>query len=173
MKIPGLLWLLLLYAGTAVAQSPVDSAGALPLTTPVKRLQAFLNKTKTLEADFTQRIEEPEAGVPAESTGHIATAKPGRFHSIHSRISTSGAIDYPRFARDPEPLLAVKWIPPAVVRDNAHQLFLGIFAIFALLPFISVLAYLFEKGFHAIDWAFFTELPRPVGELHDTDRDAR
>ena len=24
----------------------------------------------------------------------------------------SGAIDYPRFARDPEPLLAVKWIPP-------------------------------------------------------------
>ncbi len=53
-----------------------DGKGMPPL---LERLQGFLNKVKTLEADFYQRVENPEAGVPGESQGHISTSKPGRF----------------------------------------------------------------------------------------------
>ncbi|MBF0185096.1 MAG: outer membrane lipoprotein chaperone LolA [Magnetococcales bacterium] len=61
---------------------PVWALAAEPdrgLPPEVDRLQRFLNKVKTLEADFYQRIENPEAGVPGESNGHISTSKPGRF----------------------------------------------------------------------------------------------
>ncbi|MBF0161907.1 MAG: outer membrane lipoprotein chaperone LolA [Magnetococcales bacterium] len=76
-----LLWLLwaLLPTGVWAAQAAGETAQATTMTAPVKRLQAFLKKTKTLEADFVQRIENAESGVPTESSGHIATAKPGRF----------------------------------------------------------------------------------------------
>ncbi|MBF0584587.1 MAG: outer membrane lipoprotein chaperone LolA [Magnetococcales bacterium] len=69
----GLFWLLCclpLWGWTAEQVSLPDA---------VKRLQNFLLTVKTLEADFVQRIEQPESGLPAESRGHISTAKPGRF----------------------------------------------------------------------------------------------
>ncbi|MEO5362507.1 MAG: outer membrane lipoprotein chaperone LolA [Magnetococcus sp. DMHC-8] len=75
-RIHWLCWVVLLLPTGLFAAESVDLQ---PMAAPVKRLQAFLNKIKSLEADFVQRIDNPEAGVPAESTGHIATAKPGRF----------------------------------------------------------------------------------------------
>ncbi len=76
MRIHWLYWLVFLLPIRLWAAEAVDGR---PLPDPVQRLQTFLNKTKTLEADFVQRIDDPESGVPAESAGHIATAKPGRF----------------------------------------------------------------------------------------------
>ncbi|MEO5349099.1 MAG: outer membrane lipoprotein chaperone LolA [Magnetococcus sp. YQC-3] len=75
MRIFLLCCMVLSWPAALFSAEPVGAAQ----TAPIKRLQAFLNKTKTLEADFVQRIAEPEAGVPGESSGHISTAKPGRF----------------------------------------------------------------------------------------------
>ncbi|WP_193771215.1 outer membrane lipoprotein chaperone LolA [Candidatus Magnetaquicoccus inordinatus] len=68
------LWLCFLPVGGWSAGA--ESKGVPPL---VERVQLFLNKVKTLEAEFYQRIENPEAGVPGESQGQISTSKPGRF----------------------------------------------------------------------------------------------
>ncbi|MBF0459842.1 MAG: outer membrane lipoprotein chaperone LolA [Magnetococcales bacterium] len=72
-------WLFWVVLFLPVGLFAADSADPPSLADPVQRLQDFLNQTKTWEADFLQQIEAPEAGVPAESAGHIATAKPGRF----------------------------------------------------------------------------------------------
>ncbi len=41
---------------------------------------------------------------------------------------------------------------------------LGICAVLAITPLVSVFAYVVERGFGGVNWAFFTELPKPVGE---------
>jgi phosphate transport system permease protein len=41
---------------------------------------------------------------------------------------------------------------------------LGLATLIALYPLVSVFLYLFEKGWSALTWEFFTELPKPVGE---------
>ncbi len=43
------------------------------------RLQSFLDRTQTLEADFTQRSLTLDSGMPPESHGHFSSSKPGRF----------------------------------------------------------------------------------------------
>ena len=47
--------------------------------TDLQRLQRFLDTLQTLEADFVQQVVTPEAGIPAESRGHISTTRPNRF----------------------------------------------------------------------------------------------
>lgn len=37
-------------------------------------------------------------------------------------------------------------------------------ALAAILPLLSVFLYVVEQGFSSLNWAFFTELPKPVGE---------
>lgn len=71
-----LFWFLFLLPVGAMAADAVKSS---PLPAPVKRLQHFLDRVKTLEADFVQRIENSDSGLPSENSGHVMTAKPGRF----------------------------------------------------------------------------------------------
>lgn len=59
--------------------SMVVANASLPPSAIVERLQKFLDRLETLDADFVQRVVDPEAGVPAESRGHFSTAKPNRF----------------------------------------------------------------------------------------------
>jgi outer membrane lipoprotein carrier protein len=57
-------------AGPACADAPV--AGVL------KRLQERYDSTKTLRADFRQRVESPTLAEPLESRGRVAFEKPNR-----------------------------------------------------------------------------------------------
>ncbi len=43
------------------------------------RLQSFLDRIQTLDADFTQRSLTLDSGMPPESHGHFSSSKPGRF----------------------------------------------------------------------------------------------
>ena len=45
----------------------------------VARLQSFIDRLRTLEADFIQRIEKVDAATPKESMGHFSASKPGMF----------------------------------------------------------------------------------------------
>lgn len=76
-----MICLLCLIGHTLLTVPPslaANTATAQP-STELKRLQTFLNALQTLEADFVQRVIDPEAGVPSISHGHISTAKPNRF----------------------------------------------------------------------------------------------
>ncbi len=41
---------------------------------------------------------------------------------------------------------------------------LGVAALVAIGPLVSVFAYVVEQGFSSVNWDFFTQLPKPVGE---------
>ncbi len=48
--------------------------------------------------------------------------------------------------------------------DNGAVYFLSICAVLVLIPLFSILYDLISQGFSALNWAFFTKLPKPVGE---------
>jgi phosphate transport system permease protein len=53
-------------------------------------------------------------------------------------------------------------------RTTKSQVFINIIRFFALLgalPFFLITFYVFQKGISAINWDFFTALPKPTGEL--------
>lgn len=39
-----------------------------------------------------------------------------------------------------------------------------VFSLVAIIPFLSILAYVIRQGWPALNWDFFTQLPKPVGE---------
>jgi phosphate transport system permease protein len=52
-------------------------------------------------------------------------------------------------------------------RRNVNRLMIGLLgtaAVLAIFPLLSVFIYVFKQGVPAIDWAFFTQLPKSVGE---------
>ncbi len=51
------------------------------------------------------------------------------------------------------------------VVDFFMRVLLGCAVAVAVLPLGSVMAYVIQKGAPALSWSFFTELPKPVGEL--------
>jgi phosphate transport system permease protein len=40
----------------------------------------------------------------------------------------------------------------------------GLAAVFVLVPLLAIFAYLLYRGIGSLDWAFFTHIPKPVGE---------
>lgn len=48
--------------------------------------------------------------------------------------------------------------------DRIMKVLLGVAALMAVIPLFIVFLYVFEKGFPALDFNFFTQLPKPVGE---------
>lgn len=75
-----LVWLLLLLGSMLLTKPSMAADTSIPSSSAaLERLQIFLDNLQTLEADFVQRVVEPEAGVPATSRGHITTARPNRF----------------------------------------------------------------------------------------------
>ncbi len=48
--------------------------------------------------------------------------------------------------------------------DYAATLLSGLAAAAVLLPLIAIFGYLLYRGVGSLDWAFFTEIPKPVGE---------
>ncbi|MEO5341007.1 MAG: outer membrane lipoprotein chaperone LolA [Magnetococcus sp. MYC-9] len=105
------------------AQPPAEAGGTM--TAPVKRLQDFLNKIKSMEAEFVQRIESPEAGIPAESSGHIATAKPGRFRWDYRTPAVQTLVSDGRTLWFYEPDLAQVTVSPATRLENTPALLLS------------------------------------------------
>lgn len=65
-----LVGLVLLFPGLAAAASGHPA---------LERLQSFLDRTRSFDADFTQRALTLDSGMPPESHGHFSSSKPGRF----------------------------------------------------------------------------------------------
>jgi phosphate transport system permease protein len=52
-------------------------------------------------------------------------------------------------------------------RKIINRFFMGLLvlaSVLAIVPLLSVFVYVFQQGFPALNWAFFTNLPAPVGE---------
>ena len=75
-KLLVLLPLLLFFLPQEVAAFSLPGSPSHPA---MDRLQSFVNRMRSLEADFVQRVEDPSGGTPTESRGRFLTARPGRF----------------------------------------------------------------------------------------------
>ncbi len=49
--------------------------------------------------------------------------------------------------------------------DSVFKISVGVLSVLLLIPLFFILYYIFSKGFAAFSWDFFTQLPKPVGEL--------
>lgn len=52
-----------------------------------------------------------------------------------------------------------------IFKDKVFQAGIIIFAAITILPLLLILFYIVRNGFAVIDWHFFTNLPKPVGEV--------
>ncbi|MBF0178780.1 MAG: outer membrane lipoprotein chaperone LolA [Magnetococcales bacterium] len=68
-----------------VSVSTTAQAAETPAMPPeVQRLQAFLDKLKSLQADFVQHMPDAAGDQPRESRGQFSAARPGRFRWDYS-----------------------------------------------------------------------------------------
>lgn len=74
--LPALLLGLGLWSGLATPAHAADKGATPP---EVQRLQTFMDRLKSVEADFEQRLLDAEADQPRESRGQFSAARPGRF----------------------------------------------------------------------------------------------
>ena len=51
------------------------------------------------------------------------------------------------------------------LKNHVMNFVLGLATLAALIPLFSVFAYVVSRGWPAMNWAFFRELPKPVGEV--------
>lgn len=51
------------------------------------------------------------------------------------------------------------------IKDHFVKGVVILFAAISVVPLIFILTYIFKQGISAINWDFFTELPKPVGEV--------
>lgn len=51
------------------------------------------------------------------------------------------------------------------LKSHLFTLLCTLSAIVVLIPLLSIFAYVVRRGLHGLSWSFFTELPKPVGEL--------
>lgn len=51
------------------------------------------------------------------------------------------------------------------IKDHAATVIAGGTAILVIVPLLAIFAYLVMKGAGSLNWAFFTQTPKPVGEL--------
>ncbi|MBF0273437.1 MAG: outer membrane lipoprotein chaperone LolA [Magnetococcales bacterium] len=67
-------------------QTTPQEAKTIKEETPpeVKRLQAFMDRLKSVEAEFEQRLLDAEAGEPQESRGQFSASRPGKFRWDYS-----------------------------------------------------------------------------------------
>lgn len=52
-----------------------------------------------------------------------------------------------------------------LVKDALFKCVIGVLAILLMVPLLFILGYIVSKGFPVFSWEFFTQLPKPVGEL--------
>lgn len=50
-------------------------------------------------------------------------------------------------------------------KQRLFKLCLGAFAIFICIPIVLILGFVIQKGLPVLNWAFFTDIPKPVGEV--------
>jgi len=51
------------------------------------------------------------------------------------------------------------------VKNHLMIFMIGVFTLIAVLPLLSILWYVVREGWPALSWDFFTQLPKPVGEV--------
>jgi len=51
-----------------------------------------------------------------------------------------------------------------VIKDHVFKIFVVLCAIISLVPLLLILYYITKNGIAVINWDFFTQLPRPIGE---------
>src|SRR5712691_6581753 len=51
------------------------------------------------------------------------------------------------------------------LKSNIIVALSGLAVVLALIPLAMILFYVISHGFTALNWAFFTEIPKPVGEV--------
>jgi phosphate transport system permease protein len=51
------------------------------------------------------------------------------------------------------------------LKSNIIVTLCGLSVVLALIPLVMILFYVLSQGFSAMNWAFFTEMPKPVGEI--------
>jgi phosphate transport system permease protein len=52
-----------------------------------------------------------------------------------------------------------------LLRQRLFNLCLGAFAFFICIPIFLILGFVIQKGLPVLNWAFFTDIPKPVGEV--------
>lgn len=52
-----------------------------------------------------------------------------------------------------------------LLRQKIFTLCLGTFAVFICIPIFLILGFVIHKGFPVLTWSFFTDVPKPVGEI--------
>jgi len=52
-----------------------------------------------------------------------------------------------------------------IVKSKGMNWFIVLFSAICVLPLVFVLAYIIEEGIGAINWSFFVNIPKPVGEI--------
>lgn len=52
-----------------------------------------------------------------------------------------------------------------IIKSGAFQVLIVLLAFIITLPLLSIIFYVFKAGFSAINWDFFTRIPKPVGEV--------
>jgi len=52
-----------------------------------------------------------------------------------------------------------------LLRQRLFTLCLGTFAVLICIPIFLILGFVIHKGFPVLTWAFFTDVPKPVGEI--------
>lgn len=52
-----------------------------------------------------------------------------------------------------------------LIKDKTFEVLMAIFSGLLVVPLICILFYIFSKGLSALSWEFFTQLPKPVGEM--------
>lgn len=62
------------------------------------------------------------------------------------------------------PMLKSQSLQFRLLYDVIFRTIMGVMSSLLMLPLFFILLYIFQKGLVALDWHFFTQLPKPVGE---------
>jgi outer membrane lipoprotein carrier protein len=76
---PSLFWRSLIVFCTVALMLTSGVAAEKPQDPTIARLQSFLSRLQTIEADFTQHVEEAGGEVPEASRGRFSAKQPGLF----------------------------------------------------------------------------------------------
>ncbi|MBG90623.1 MAG: phosphate ABC transporter, permease protein PstA [Actinobacteria bacterium] len=60
---------------------------------------------------------------------------------------------------------AARSVQVRLILDRFFKGIMAALSVLLMLPLLFILYYIFSQGFSALSWTFFTQLPKPVGEL--------
>lgn len=149
-----LLLLLLLPASLALAAPSADTG----------RVERYFADLRTLQADFSQQVQDPQQGLLQEAAGQVWIARPGKFRwnytAPYEQELVSDGVNVWTYDRDLEQVT----VKPAseVLTDTPAMLLSGgepISAVFSIEP---------EAGEGQMDWYLLRPLARDgtVEEIH-------